>query len=90
MRLLTRFRPTQQQTVTLYSRPGCHLCEDARQLLVHLSPKFRIEINEVDITSDPDLVRRYDIRIPVMVFPNGRELEAPIRESDVRRELRRR
>ena len=76
--------------MTLYSRPGCHLCEDARQLLVHLSGKFRIEIHEVDITSDPELVRRYDIRIPVVALPNGRELEAPIREPDVRRELRRR
>jgi glutaredoxin len=73
--------------VTLYGKPGCHLCEDARALLVTLSHRYPIEVDEIDITSDPELFRRYDIRIPVLRLEDGGELEAPIRERDVRRLL---
>jgi glutaredoxin len=48
--------------VTLYSRPGCHLCDDARAVLVRLGVPFE----EVDIDADADLQRVYFIRVPVI------------------------
>jgi glutaredoxin len=49
-------------TIILYSRRGCHLCDDAKALLVGhgLHPK------EVDIDSDPALVERYGLVVPVV------------------------
>lgn len=44
-------------------------------------------MREIDITSDPNLVRRYDIRIPVIVIGGTQELEAPIGERALRRAL---
>ena len=75
-------------TVRLYGKPGCHLCEDARSVLDRLQQRYRFEIEEVDITKDPALFRRYDILIPVIVIDGVREMEAPISERNLRRALR--
>lgn len=75
-------------TVRLYGKPGCHLCEDARSVLNRLQQRYPIEIEEVDITTDPALFRLYDIRIPVILIDGAREMEAPINERDLRRALR--
>ncbi len=48
--------------VTLYGRPGCHLCDDAREHLRRLG----LEFDEVDITTDDELHARYLERIPVI------------------------
>jgi glutaredoxin len=71
----------QSVRLTLYSKPGCHLCEEARAILDRLPRRYEILIEEVDIRSDPELFRAYDIRIPVIVFEEGTTLEAPIKEG---------
>jgi glutaredoxin len=53
--------------LTLYSRPGCHLCEEALAELVELHRQgYRFELREVDIESDEALLRRMLERIPVV------------------------
>jgi glutaredoxin len=52
--------------VRLYSRPGCHLCEDARDVILQVRDRFSFTFEEVDIDGDDDLVREYGIRIPVV------------------------
>ena len=60
-------------TLTLYSRPGCHLCDDARAALERVRARTTFSLQEVDITTDDDLHRRYLERIPVVSL-NGEEL----------------
>jgi glutaredoxin len=60
-------------TVTLYTRPGCHLCDDARAELQRLRARLPFTLNEVDITTDDALHRRYLERIPVIAL-DGEEL----------------
>ncbi len=55
-------------TLTLYSRPGCHLCDEARAALERVRARTGFEIQEVDITSDDELHRRYLERIPVVAL----------------------
>jgi glutaredoxin len=51
----------------LYSRPGCHLCEQALEELLALRREgYRFELHEVDIESDEQLLRRMLERIPVL------------------------
>ena len=53
--------------VTLYGRPGCHLCDEARAAIVGLiGPRSEIELREVDIEVDETLLARYLERIPVV------------------------
>jgi len=54
-------------SVVVYSRPGCHLCEEALEQLVALPAEgYRFELHEVDIESHDLLLKRYLERIPVV------------------------
>jgi glutaredoxin len=60
--------------VTLYGRPGCHLCEQAREAILALDPApGTIELREIDIETDDRLFAAYLERIPV-VEVDGREV----------------
>ena len=53
--------------VTLYTRPGCHLCDEARDVILALRDSDnRFELREVDIEGDAELHARYLERIPVV------------------------
>jgi glutaredoxin len=61
------------RTVTLYSRPGCHLCDDAREALARVHARAPFTLQEVDIETDDALHARYLERIPVVAL-DGEEL----------------
>jgi glutaredoxin len=61
------------RTVTLYGRPGCHLCDDARAALERVRATQPFELHEVDIERDDALFKRYLERIPVIAL-DGEEL----------------
>lgn len=53
--------------VVVYSRPGCHLCEEALEQIVALHAEgYRFNLHEVDIESNDLLLRRHLERIPVV------------------------
>ena len=53
--------------VILYTRPGCHLCEEARQSISALQDVgYRFELSELDIEADEELLRKFVERIPVV------------------------
>jgi glutaredoxin len=52
--------------VVLYSRPGCHLCDDAREVVEKVTADLGERYEERDITEDPELLRRYLESIPVV------------------------
>lgn len=54
-------------TLTLYYREGCHLCETMLQALRGLQSYPAFEISLVDIDRDPELRRRYDEWVPVLL-----------------------
>ena len=58
--------------VTLYSRPGCHLCDDARAVIEAVCADLGEAYEEVDITTDDDLEDRYRDEIPVTLV-DGRQ-----------------
>ncbi len=60
-------------TVTLYSRPGCHLCEEARTILERMRESTPFEVDEINIEADDALHVRYLERIPVIAV-DGEEL----------------
>jgi glutaredoxin len=51
--------------VRLLSRPGCHLCDDARSVVERVCGERGVAWDEVDITTDPALLERYGEQIPV-------------------------
>ncbi len=59
--------------VLLYSRPGCGLCDEARDVLLAVRERMPFDLREVDISGDDALELEYGIRIPV-VLVDGVEL----------------
>ena len=80
--------PAIPRSLTVYSKPGCHLCEDALVVLSGLQPEWALRIHVIDISGDPALMRKYGLRIPVIVVDGRIELEAPITARAVRKALR--
>ena len=73
--------------VVLYGRPGCHLCDDARAALLRVRARRPFALAEVDIESDPALLRRYLERIPVVCLDGEQLFEYFVDEETLRRKL---
>ncbi len=63
---------TSSARVTLYSRPGCHLCDDARAVVERVCSDLGESYDELSIDDDPDLAERFANEIPV-TFVDGRQ-----------------
>ena len=50
----------------LLTRPGCHLCEDARLTVSEICAEYGLDYTELDITNNPDLLKRHETEIPVL------------------------
>lgn len=57
--------------IVMYTRQGCHLCEDAWKLLEQARPRYGFALRQVDIDDDPQLVSKYGECVPVVEI-NGR------------------
>lgn len=74
--------------LTLYSTLGCHLCENAKQVLWPVLSEAGLQLQEVDIADDDYLQEQYAIRIPVIRLQNATEdVGWPFDGDDVRRYL---
>jgi glutaredoxin len=74
--------------LVLYSRPGCHLCEQALEGLVALHAEgYSFELVEVDIESDETLLRRMLERIPVLELNGEIVAELSVDRDSVRARL---
>ena len=73
--------------VTLYGKPGCHLCDEARSVVATVQRGRPFELREVDITADPALNRRYGERIPVVELDGEEAFEYLVEPEELRRML---
>jgi glutaredoxin len=68
-------------TVTLYTKPGCHLCEDVLQTLREVGTRLSFELKIVDIEQDDALQKRYMLDIPVVCI-DGEQFSAYFLDKD--------
>lgn len=54
--------------VVVYSRPGCHLCDEAKAVIENSSCSDRFTLEEVNIESDDELLKKYKYDIPVVTI----------------------
>ena len=73
--------------VTLYGRPGCHLCDEARDALERVRADSPFELVEIDIEGDDELFKRYLERIPVVCLEGEELFEYHVDEAALRRRL---
>lgn len=73
--------------VTLYTRPGCHLCEEAKTAIAPLLREFDATLREVNIDEDPDLKERYGWDIPVIFIGQRKAAKHRVDLTQFRRQL---
>lgn len=73
--------------VIFYGKAGCHLCEDAIEELRRLAVELDLAVEEIDITSDPVLLARFQYLIPVVDIEDGVLLQAPFSARQLREAL---
>ncbi|HSB73427.1 MAG TPA: glutaredoxin family protein [Candidatus Methylomirabilis sp.] len=74
----------------LYSRPGCHLCDDLRSLCERLRGEFSLRLGVLNIEADPELLARYDQEVPVLFIDGRKAVKFRTTEAALRRMLQRR
>jgi glutaredoxin len=75
------------RTVTLYGRPGCHLCDEARAALERVRATRPFRLVERDIEKDDELFKRYLERIPVVAVDGEELFDFFVDEERLRRTL---
>ena len=76
--------------LTIYSRPGCHLCDEMKEI-VHrvvqssatLSDTSQISVDEIDISNDPILIDRYGLEIPVLMIDGQKVAKYRVSEEEL-------
>src|SRR5438876_9908286 len=69
--------------VIFYTKAGCHLCEEAREMLDDIAAQTEFELTEIDIRSNPDIFEEYRYRIPVIIIDATTVVEGRIAYSDL-------
>ncbi len=73
--------------LTVYSKPDCHLCDEAMTVLERLQAELGFELDEQDISGDDALLRAYFERIPVVALDGEVLFEYFVEESLLRERL---
>jgi glutaredoxin len=76
-------------TLTIYSRPGCHLCDEMKAIVERVRLDRAFELQEIDISGDPELEGRYGTEVPVLELDGKKIAKYRIDEGTLRRAVSR-
>ena len=71
------------RTLTIYWRPGCHLCEEMKDVVSKVARVVPAQIEHVDISGDPALEALYSLEIPVLLVDGKKAAKYRIAEEDL-------
>ena len=80
---VTRPKEQQPMQVTFYTKAGCHLCEEARDMLDDIAALTSYDLTEIDIRTNPNIFEQYRYRIPVIIINNETTIEGRIEFRDL-------
>ncbi len=83
-----RLAASEARAITLYTRPGCHLCEEAKALIEPMLREFGATLREVNIDEDAVLRQRYGTDIPVIFIGARKAAKHRVDPVKFRRQLR--
>ena len=73
--------------VVLFGKAGCHLCDEARTVVADVRARHPFELEEVDVSTDPELHRAYGERIPVLELDGEELFEFHVEADELARRL---
>ena len=73
--------------LTLYTKPGCHLCDEMKAVIARVGHHVPIALEEIDISTNEDLTRRYGTDIPVLLIDDRPGAKHRIGDDDLLRRI---
>ena len=73
--------------VTIYSRPGCHLCDDMKAIVHRVARTIPLSIDEIDISTDAALEAEFGLEIPVLFVAGKKAAKYRVGEDELRKIL---
>ena len=69
--------------LTLYSKPGCHLCDEMKRTIEAVGVRFQLTLDVIDISTDAELTERYGLEIPVLWIDGKKAAKYRITEREL-------
>jgi glutaredoxin len=73
--------------ITLYTRPGCHLCEEAKAEMTPVLLEFGATLREINIDADPNLREQFNLDVPVLFLGEKKIAKHRVDLQQLRRQL---
>jgi len=74
--------------LTLYSKPGCHLCDEMKYVIDSVSARVPLSLEVIDISTDGGLMERYGVEIPVLLIDGKKAAKYRLTAEELERRLR--
>ena len=71
--------------LTLYSKPGCHLCDEMKHVIDAVSARVPLALEVVDISTDAELMQRYGLEIPVLLIDGKKAAKYRVTAAELER-----
>jgi len=75
--------------IDIYSRPGCHLCDDAKEVVERVRRRFPFSLRVIDIETDPELEKAYGQQIPVVFINGNKAFKYHVDEHELEQKVKR-
>jgi glutaredoxin len=75
--------------LTLYSKPGCHLCDEMKHVIDRVGGRMPLSLEVVDISNDQQLTSLYGLEIPVLLIDGKKAAKYRLSERELEDKLRR-
>jgi glutaredoxin len=73
--------------IRIYSKPDCHLCDEAKEAIQRVTERLRIEIEVINIEQDPALLNQYRYDIPVIFLDDRKIFKHRVDEQKLKKIL---
>lgn len=80
---------TEKTRLTIFSRPGCHLCDVVERMAHRLQDDLNMEISRCNVEDDADLLRLYGDRVPVVVLDQIEVCSGKVTQSALEQAIKR-
>ncbi len=75
--------------IKIYSRPGCHLCDEAKEVIERVQRRVALQIEVINIEDDPELENAYGTEIPVVWINGVKAFKYRIDEAELEKRVKR-
>jgi glutaredoxin len=75
--------------VVIYSRPGCHLCDDAKEVVERVRRRIPFDLRVTNIETDPQLEKEYGEQIPVILIDGKPAFKYRVNETEFEKKVKR-